>query len=111
MEHACVRVVAPKQISSQIRRRHQKPSHYYKVQAGRGRRFCYRSLATRADSIARIIPADILELELTGANRHELDTLRLLQARLPDTYTGFHGFHWTREFPGETPDSESSTSS
>lgn len=52
--------------------------------------------------MARIIPADIATLELAGANRHELETLRVLQSRLPDTYTVFHGVHWTREFPGET---------
>ena len=28
--------------------------------------------------------------------------MRLLQARLPDSYTVFHGVHWTREWPGET---------
>ena len=52
--------------------------------------------------MARIIPADIPTLELAGANRHELETLRILQSRLPDTYTVFHGVHWTREFPGQT---------
>jgi hypothetical protein len=52
--------------------------------------------------LARIIPADIATLELAGANRHELETLRVLQSRLPETYTVFHGVHWTREFPGET---------
>ena len=52
--------------------------------------------------MARIVPSDIARLELAGANRHELETLRLLQARLPDSYTVFHGVHWTREWPGET---------
>jgi hypothetical protein len=52
--------------------------------------------------VARIVPSDIARLELAGANRHEIDTLRLLQARLPDSYTVFHGVHWTREWPGET---------
>lgn len=39
---------------------------------------------------------------MAGANRHEIETLRLLQARLPDSYTVFHGVHWTREWPSET---------
>lgn len=39
---------------------------------------------------------------MAGANRHEIETLRLLQARLPDSSTVFHGVHWTREWPGET---------
>jgi hypothetical protein len=36
--------------------------------------------------VARIVPSDIARLELAGANRHEIETLRLLQARLPDSY-------------------------
>ncbi len=52
--------------------------------------------------MARIVPSDIARLELAGANRHEIETLRLLQARLPDSYTVFHGVHWTREWPSET---------
>jgi hypothetical protein len=52
--------------------------------------------------VARIVPSDIARLELAGANRYEIGTLRLLQARLPDSYTVFHGVHWTREWPGET---------
>ena len=52
--------------------------------------------------MARIVPSDIARLELAGANCHEIETLRRLQARLPDSYTVFHGVHWTREWPGET---------
>jgi hypothetical protein len=52
--------------------------------------------------VARIVPSDIARLELAGANRHEIETLHLLQARLPDGCTVFHGVHWTREWPGET---------
>ena len=52
--------------------------------------------------MARIIPTDIARLELAGANRHEIATLRVLQARLPDDYTVFHGVHWTREWASET---------
>lgn len=52
--------------------------------------------------MASIVPSDIARLELAGANRHEIETLRLLQARLPDSYTVFHGVHWTREWPSET---------
>ena len=52
--------------------------------------------------MARIVPSDIARLELAGANRHEIATLRVLQARLPDDYTVFHGVHWTREWASET---------
>jgi len=52
--------------------------------------------------VARIVPTDIARLELAGANRHEIATLRVLQARLPDDYTVFHGVHWTREWASET---------
>jgi hypothetical protein len=52
--------------------------------------------------MARIVPSDIARLKLAGANRHEIETLRLLQARLPDSYTVFHSVHWTREWTGDT---------
>ena len=52
--------------------------------------------------MARIVPSDITPLALSGAHRHELDTLRLLQRALPDAYTVFHGVHWAREFQGDT---------
>ena len=52
--------------------------------------------------MARIVPSDIARLELAGHNGHEVETLRRLQARLPDSYTVFHGVHLTREWPSET---------
>jgi hypothetical protein len=45
--------------------------------------------------MARIIPADLSFLN--GSAPAEMDTLRRLRDELPDTFTVFHGIHWTRE--------------
>ncbi len=52
--------------------------------------------------MARIVPSNIAQLEMAGASRSEMDTLRFLQASLSDAYTVFHGVHWTREYQGHT---------
>jgi len=76
--------------------------HSFEVRRIRGLRDRLAQPTPRAETVARIVPSDIARLELAGANRHEIETLRLLQARLPDSYTVFHGVHWTREWPSET---------
>jgi hypothetical protein len=45
--------------------------------------------------MAQVHPAGWRELSVTGAAQREIETLTLLAAALPDTYTVFHGVHWT----------------
>lgn len=52
--------------------------------------------------MARVVPPDIGRLELAGASRHEIETLKTLQSRLSDDYTVFHGVHWSREYAGDS---------
>ncbi len=52
--------------------------------------------------MAYIVPSDITHLALFGSTAHELNTLSILKARLPDTYTVFHGVHWSRSYKGNT---------
>ncbi len=52
--------------------------------------------------MARIVPSDLTQLALAGARVPELATLQELRARLPGTYTVFHGVHWSREYRGHT---------
>ena len=68
-------------------------------QTGRGRPLAGPGTG---EAVARVYPSDITRLELSGAHEPELDTLRLLQRKLPDAYTVFHGVHWTREWSRET---------
>lgn len=51
--------------------------------------------------MARLMPSDISHLALAGAREPELATLRQLQAKLPSTYTVFHGVHWSREYKSD----------
>ncbi|QGZ64156.1 ATP-binding domain-containing protein [Paraburkholderia acidisoli] len=46
--------------------------------------------------MARIVPDDWQHLEATGAAARERETLAALAHGLPDTYTVYHGVHWTR---------------
>lgn len=46
--------------------------------------------------MAHIIPEGWQALVATGAAQREIETLALLAAGLPDTYTVYHGVHWTR---------------
>src|SRR5262252_7604785 len=46
--------------------------------------------------MARIFPSDWRTLESSGAAAHEIETLVVLDAGLPDRLTVFHGVHWTR---------------
>ena len=46
--------------------------------------------------MAHIIPTGWRELVATGSAQRELETLAVLAAELPDTYTVYHGVHWTR---------------
>jgi hypothetical protein len=52
--------------------------------------------------LARIIPSDLTRLALSGVHEPEMETLALLQRRLPDDYTVFHGIHWSRQYKGRT---------
>lgn len=52
--------------------------------------------------MAYTIPSDISRMALGGAHSPELETLALLQKRLPNDYTVFHGVHWTREHTSGT---------
>jgi hypothetical protein len=47
--------------------------------------------------VAYIVPSDISHLALSGGKSFELDTLRVLKAKLPDNYTVFHGVRWSRK--------------
>jgi hypothetical protein len=58
--------------------------------------------AGTGEAVARVYPSDITRLEHSGAHEPELETLRLLQRKLPEAYAVFHGVHWTREFQGDT---------
>lgn len=46
--------------------------------------------------MARLIPDDWKNLAATGAAERERETLTLLEAALPESYTVYHGVHWTR---------------
>ena len=46
--------------------------------------------------MAKIFPSDWRSLEATGAAQREIETLAMLEQALPDTYTLYHGVHWTR---------------
>jgi hypothetical protein len=46
--------------------------------------------------MARIHPEGWRELKPTGAAAREIETLEILAAGLPDSYTVYHGVHWTR---------------
>src|SRR5574342_720263 len=46
--------------------------------------------------MARIHPSGWREMQATGAAQREIETLALLAEALPDTYTVYHGVHWTR---------------
>ena len=47
--------------------------------------------------MAQIIPTDLRSLFLEGTPPGEVDTLRRLRDELPDSFTVFHGIHWSRE--------------
>lgn len=46
--------------------------------------------------MAHIIPEGWQALPVTGAEQREIETLAQLAENLPDTYTVYHGVHWTR---------------
>ena len=46
--------------------------------------------------MAVIIPEGWRVLEATGAAQREIETLAVLEKALPDSYTVYHGVHWTR---------------
>ena len=46
--------------------------------------------------MARIFPSDWRSVETLGAAQREIETLAMLEQALPDTYTVYHGVHWTR---------------
>ena len=46
--------------------------------------------------MAVIIPEGWRALEATGAAQREIETLAVLEKALPDSYTVYHGVHWTR---------------
>jgi hypothetical protein len=50
--------------------------------------------------MAYIVPSDISRLALGGNGVHkaEVETLRLLKDGLSQSYTVFHGVHWSREY-------------
>lgn len=50
--------------------------------------------------MAKIIPEGWQELAVTGAAQREIETLALLAKALPDTYTVYHGVHWTKVHQG-----------
>jgi len=50
--------------------------------------------------MARLIPDDWKSLAATGAAERERETLAALEHALPDTYTVYHGVHWTRADQG-----------
>lgn len=60
--------------------------------------------------MAHIVPGNVAGLVLAGGHQAELDTVALLQKKLGDAYTVFHGVHWTPP-PREASSSASSTSS
>jgi hypothetical protein len=52
--------------------------------------------------MAQLVPDDLTQLALAGAHAPELETLAQLGRALPDSYTVFHGVHWTRQYKGHT---------
>jgi len=52
--------------------------------------------------MARIVPADLTRLAMSGVHEPEMETLTLLKEALPDDYTVFHGVHWSRQYKGHT---------
>jgi hypothetical protein len=46
--------------------------------------------------MASVHPAGWRELQAAGAAQREIETLHVLAAQLPDTFTVYHGVHWTR---------------
>ncbi|KVD71748.1 nuclease [Burkholderia ubonensis] len=50
--------------------------------------------------MARLIPDDWKSLAATGAAERERETLAALEHTLPDSYTVYHGVHWTRAEQG-----------
>lgn len=46
--------------------------------------------------MAQVIPSGWRQLTAVGAAQRELETLAVLADGLPDSYTVFHGVHWTR---------------
>ena len=46
--------------------------------------------------MAIIHPSGWRELSALGAAQREIETLEQLSRQLPDSYTVFHGVHWTR---------------
>ncbi|KVO08265.1 nuclease [Burkholderia ubonensis] len=50
--------------------------------------------------MARLIPDDWKSLAATGAAQRERETLAALEHALPDSYTVYHGVHWTRAEQG-----------
>lgn len=53
-----------------------------------------------SDLMARLIPDDWKSLAATGAAERERETLAALEHALPDSYTVYHGVHWTRAEQG-----------
>ncbi len=51
---------------------------------------------------AHVIPTNIASLALAGGGAAEIETVRLLQKKLSDAYTVFHGVHWTRAYASGT---------
>jgi hypothetical protein len=52
--------------------------------------------------MAQLVPDDLTQLALAGAHAPGLETLAQLGHDLPDSYTVFHGVHWTRQYKGHT---------
>ncbi len=52
--------------------------------------------------MARVAPSDLTRLMLGARHRSEVETLQILQRRLPDNYLVFHSVHWTREYRSST---------
>ena len=50
----------------------------------------------RIPDMAVIHPEGWRELKASGAAQREIETLAILAEELDDTYTVYHGVHWTR---------------
>jgi hypothetical protein len=50
--------------------------------------------------MAQIFPSDLSALLADGTHPPEVDTLRRLRDELPESFSVYHGIHWTREFSG-----------
>jgi hypothetical protein len=50
--------------------------------------------------MAQIFPSDLAALLADATHPPEVDTLRRLRDELPDSFSVYHGIHWTREFSG-----------